>query len=582
MRTQPILSLAACALTLGAAAAQSAPRVLHIDETHGAPPKKAAPAAPADPAKPVEVRLLRAADGAVPLNLGGEIVRLQEAAQQGFLGVMLSDGEGGGAGITSLVDGAPAGSAGLKAGDRIVAVDGQELANAAALTAAVRGKQPGTVVHLTIARGDKTLQREVKLGVRGEGGVSLPGALDAPEAREVVTLLKRAGGEKQDAEKAEKKEKKEKKEKAEKKEKSEKNEKSGDKEPSESKRITGRLDLGGGGTGGRVLVLDDEGGEVRDVEVRQLLGDLGELHRVRFEALGHGDDGGRGHADDDDDEHEHEHAGGDDDDHGHAGGQEHRVEVRKEVRTDGHGKTDVQVWVNGKQVEGGDESFRWVLGDGDGFEFKDLDIEGFEFPEAGHGEFKFDVEVDAQGGHGEHVQRLLHGLDGGDHDVFVLGAPGKEGAQGHFVVRHHSNDDGDEGELQRTVRRNITQRIGQLHEGGPQVMTVMGPGNAAGLQKRVKELEGQVESLAAKVQHLEHMLRSRMGGPQGPFSNTAPAAPAPPAPLRARVARPQGGQTDRPPQREAAGNDDLLNEIRNLSRMIERLEQREQRGGGGR
>jgi len=202
MQIKSLTSLAAITLTLGAASAQSAPRVLQIDETQAT---QGAPAAQGVRAtsKPAEVRVLRAADGQVllapsttvlgagqggGLGSGGQ----QEAAQQGFLGVQLG-GEGEGAPIMGLVDGGPAQQAKLQAGDRVLAVDGQRIASAEELTAAIRGKRPGTVVKLSIARGDDELVQEVTLGTRGgAGAAAVPGApmarMVTPQQLELRTL----------------------------------------------------------------------------------------------------------------------------------------------------------------------------------------------------------------------------------------------------------------------------------------------------------------------------------------------------------------------------------------------------------
>lgn len=60
----------------------------------------------------------------------------------------------GGAVIGSLVPGGPADQVGLRSGDRVVAIDGQRVNGADELIVAIRARQPGDTVELTVERGD--------------------------------------------------------------------------------------------------------------------------------------------------------------------------------------------------------------------------------------------------------------------------------------------------------------------------------------------------------------------------------------------------------------------------------------------
>ncbi|MFA9444365.1 S1C family serine protease [Egicoccus sp. AB-alg6-2] len=71
-----------------------------------------------------------------------------------------------GAMVDSVQDGTGAADAGLRPGDIIVAVDGEDLATMSELVAEVRRRQPGETLTLTIVRDGETIEAEVTLGVR--------------------------------------------------------------------------------------------------------------------------------------------------------------------------------------------------------------------------------------------------------------------------------------------------------------------------------------------------------------------------------------------------------------------------------
>ena len=111
-------------------------------------------AIPSDVVRPVVVALL--AHGLV---------------ERGWLGVALAAGPGGarhprGAGVTAVERDSPAARAGLRPGDRVMAVDGRAVQDGAALVRAVAALAPGTVAHLTLRRGAATLTLPVTLGRR--------------------------------------------------------------------------------------------------------------------------------------------------------------------------------------------------------------------------------------------------------------------------------------------------------------------------------------------------------------------------------------------------------------------------------
>jgi serine protease Do len=69
-------------------------------------------------------------------------------------------------GQPGVIDGGPADKAGLRDGDILVAIDGQPIDATHQLDVALLGHEPGDVIDLTVRRGDRTLHKDVTLGVR--------------------------------------------------------------------------------------------------------------------------------------------------------------------------------------------------------------------------------------------------------------------------------------------------------------------------------------------------------------------------------------------------------------------------------
>src|SRR3954452_7390828 len=83
--------------------------------------------------------------------------------QHAYLGVSIGDAMGG-AVVQQVQSGSPAAKAGLAAGDVVTAVDGQSVADAASLTAALAGLSPGDRVALSYTRNGSTHTLTVTLG----------------------------------------------------------------------------------------------------------------------------------------------------------------------------------------------------------------------------------------------------------------------------------------------------------------------------------------------------------------------------------------------------------------------------------
>jgi putative serine protease PepD len=92
-----------------------------------------------------------------------------QTATHAKLGVLVSDavdsqGLPGGAKVGDVTAKSAAANAGLKSGDVITAIDGQEITSADSLVATVRTYRPGDHVTLTVHRGDATSQLPLTLG----------------------------------------------------------------------------------------------------------------------------------------------------------------------------------------------------------------------------------------------------------------------------------------------------------------------------------------------------------------------------------------------------------------------------------
>jgi putative serine protease PepD len=113
---------------------------------------------------------------AVPSNTVRSIVGQLEADGQvahAYLGVQLAPTESGsGAQVAGLASGGPAEQAGLQAGDVITALDGEAVADADALAAAIGAHKPGDEVRLTIEHDGAHTTVHVTLGTQPQQPVN--------------------------------------------------------------------------------------------------------------------------------------------------------------------------------------------------------------------------------------------------------------------------------------------------------------------------------------------------------------------------------------------------------------------------
>jgi len=68
--------------------------------------------------------------------------------------------------VTTVQDGTPAASVGIKAGDVITKVGDTDVATANQLSTVLRGTTPGTKVTVTVTRNGKTVTFDVTLAAR--------------------------------------------------------------------------------------------------------------------------------------------------------------------------------------------------------------------------------------------------------------------------------------------------------------------------------------------------------------------------------------------------------------------------------
>jgi len=86
------------------------------------------------------------------------------AAPVSWIGIAMNPSTEGGVEIQSVVPGGPAAGSGLEPGDLVVAVDGQPVANAAALRELVGKKSVGQPVVLDVQRENETFRVTLQTG----------------------------------------------------------------------------------------------------------------------------------------------------------------------------------------------------------------------------------------------------------------------------------------------------------------------------------------------------------------------------------------------------------------------------------
>ena len=144
---------------------------------------------------------------AVPVDLAKNVMEQiieHGKVERGYLGIRVEDvsaemakqfgrGEGGGVLVGQVQAGTPAAKAGLKRGDIILQVNGQDVSGAEDLTTKVGSMQPGTPVQLKVWRDGKTLEVPITLATQppeqsGESGSSENPSQGSSKAMEGVQV----------------------------------------------------------------------------------------------------------------------------------------------------------------------------------------------------------------------------------------------------------------------------------------------------------------------------------------------------------------------------------------------------------
>jgi S1-C subfamily serine protease len=118
--------------------------------------------------------------GIVPANAQNGTT--SQATGTAWLGVSVTDADGGGALIGEVVAGSPAETAGLKTGDIIKAVDSTTIDTAQTLVDTIKGYAPGDEVTLSVLSGDQTSDVKVTLGTRPANVETAPYNFNFPMA----------------------------------------------------------------------------------------------------------------------------------------------------------------------------------------------------------------------------------------------------------------------------------------------------------------------------------------------------------------------------------------------------------------
>ncbi len=109
---------------------------------------------------------------AVPIDTAVSVAERLVAGEpitNGYLGIGVADPTDGtsGALVQQIESGGPAEAAGLQQGDVVTAVDGEAIGSASDLVAAVRSRQPGSDVTLSVDRQGQEISVDATLGEAG-------------------------------------------------------------------------------------------------------------------------------------------------------------------------------------------------------------------------------------------------------------------------------------------------------------------------------------------------------------------------------------------------------------------------------
>jgi putative serine protease PepD len=116
---------------------------------------------------------------AVPSNTISRVARdiiSTGRAQNAYVGVSLQPSSTGGAGVGSVVAGGPGAAGGLRAGDKITAVNGHTVSTVNQFIATIANYSPGDTVTLTVQRSGSNRSVQVKLGTQPASSAAAGGS----------------------------------------------------------------------------------------------------------------------------------------------------------------------------------------------------------------------------------------------------------------------------------------------------------------------------------------------------------------------------------------------------------------------
>jgi serine protease Do len=102
------------------------------------------------------------------LRLLVEKIEREGRIRRGWMGILIGGEGANGITVQRVEPDSPAEKAGIREGDRLLRMEGDEVKNGADLQASVAGRAPGTKIRVRVGRGDEFLDLEAVLGEQPE------------------------------------------------------------------------------------------------------------------------------------------------------------------------------------------------------------------------------------------------------------------------------------------------------------------------------------------------------------------------------------------------------------------------------